>query len=757
MIQIQLIQGVTYLAYYMKCLHTFPSCVNIVRYRWVHLYRQVELYSTKQQTELVGNGNLIERTRNIGISAHIDSGKTTVSERILFYSGRISEMHEVKGKDHVGATMDSMELERQRGITIQSAATQVEWKDHCLNLIDTPGHVDFTIEVERALRVLDSAVLVLCGVGGVQSQTHTVDRQMRRYQIPHLAFINKLDRTGADPDRVIKQMKAKLGHNAAALHVPIGLEQNFTGIADVISMKAYYFDGAYGEVVREESIPYDLQDICEARYLELLEALANVDEQIGELFLEEKYPSQELLKSSIRRATISRKFVPVVLGSALKNKGIQPLLDCVLDYMPNPREVDNWARLEDDNGKVQKYKMETDPSKSFVGLAFKIEMGRYGQLTYLRVYQGTLKKGMWLLNTRSKKRIRVPRSVLMHADKMQDIQTAESGAICAMFGVECRSGDTFVSEESPPYSMESIHVPEPVISQALKLKFESESKKLSRGLWRFQLEDPTFRVEYNEESRETIISGMGELHLDIYVQRLRNEFDCHVNKQNPQVAYRETISDSIEFSHIHKKQTGGAGQYASVKGRLIPLLGEDNQKVIFDDRTIGNNIPREFIPAIEKGFMDAVKQGVYIGQKISGIKMMLDDGKAHLVDSSELAFRIASRTAVQNSMREIAVPRILEPIMTVEISAPVEFQGEIQNTITKKRGTITGTDSTEGYFILECEVPLKEMFGYSTTLRSMTQGKGEYSMEFLRYDFLPIMIQEQLMAVYQKELEEKKK
>ncbi|KAK5904770.1 hypothetical protein CesoFtcFv8_006300 [Champsocephalus esox] len=492
---------------------------------------------------------LNESIRNIGISAHIDSGKTTLTERVLFYTGRIAEIHEVKGKDGVGATMDSMELERQRGITIQSAATYTVWKDHNINIIDTPGHVDFTIEVERALRVLDGAVLVLCAVGGVQCQTMTVNRQMKRYNVPFLTFINKLDRMGANPNRALLQMRTKLNHNAAYVNIPMGLEGNIRGIIDLVEDRSIYFEGPFGQDIRYDEIPADFRAEAADRRQELVECVADADEILGEMYLEEKPLTNSDLKAAIRRATLQRLFTPVLVGTALKNKGVQALLDAVLDYMPNPTEVKNYANFNDDVAD-EITKMEMDPTRDstnpFVALAFKLEAGRFGQLTYVRVYQGCLKKGEHIYNTRTNKRVRVQRLVRLHADQMEDVEEVYAGDISALFGIDCASGDTFTSKAGANLSMESIHIPEPVISMSIKPNNKIDLDKFSKGMGRFTREDPTFRVYYDAESRETIISGMGELHLEIYSQRMEREYSCPCVMGKPKVAFRETISGPVQ-------------------------------------------------------------------------------------------------------------------------------------------------------------------------------------------------------------------
>ena len=687
----------------------------------------------------------IDHVRNIGISAHIDSGKTTLSERILYYTGKIHKIEEVRGKSGVGAKMDSMDLEREKGITIQSAATYCEWEGNVINLIDTPGHVDFTIEVERALRVLDGAVLVLCGTSGVQSQSYTVDRQMRRYNVPRLAFINKLDRAGADPARVTHQLKEKLRHNTITTQLPIGEEADFEGIIDLIKMKAYYFDGDNGEFIREEEIPADKVEASKTARHDMIAAIADHDEIIADKFLGEQEVNVQELQAAIRRVTIALKMTPVFIGSAYKNKGVQLLLDGVNMYLPNPTEVQNIAL--DQNNKEEKVILESAPKKPFVGLAFKLEDGRYGQLTYMRVYQGSLNKGDFIVNnSNNRKRVKVPRLVRMHSNEMNDIDSVTAGDIVALFGVECSSGDTF-TDESLNYTMTSMHVPEAVISLAVSPKDKASTANFSKALNRFTKEDPTFRVRRDEESAETIISGMGELHLEIYIERMKREYATEVISGKPQVAYRETIGQRGEYNYTHKKQTGGSGQYAKLGGYIEPLPADHPTGYEFLDDIVGGAIPREFIPAIDKGFREAVKKGSLIGFPIVGVRCCVDDGASHPVDSSEMAFKIAALAAFREAY-SAAKPTILEPIMRVEVQFPEEFQGVVLGQINQRRGTILSTEKQEGFVQAMAEVPLNDMFGYSTDLRSATQGKGEFTMEFQKYAEVPKQQREVMMAEF---------
>ncbi|KAL8283231.1 hypothetical protein RQP46_006009 [Phenoliferia psychrophenolica] len=701
----------------------------------------------------------LTRLRNVGISAHIDSGKTTLTERILYYTGRIASIHEVRGRDAVGAKMDSMELEREKGITIQSAATFADWEvkesplagmegKYSINIIDTPGHVDFTIEVERALRVLDGAVLVLCAVAGVQSQTITVDRQMRRYNVPRLSFINKMDRAGANPERVLNQIRNKLRIKAAFVNIQMGEESNFNGVIDLVKWKAIYNEGEKGNLVTSGEIPAEFLEAAKARRAELIETLADVDDELADAWLEEREITGVEIAAAIRRATIALKFSPVFLGSALANKSVQSVLDGVCLYLPTPEEVPSLAlSVASPADPPQTLTPTTDAP--LVSLAFKLEEGRYGQLTYVRVYQGTLRKGSVITNVRTGKKVKVPRLVRMHSDEMEDVDSIGAGEICATFGVECSSGDTF--SDAPGgggYSMTSMFVPEPVISLAIRPKGQ-ETPNFSRALNRFQKEDPTFRVHVDQESQETIISGMGELHLEIYVERMKREYQVECITGKPRVAFRETITEAVPFTYVHKKQSGGSGQYGKVVGRLEPMEMDEatGKDTAFESHVIGGNIPASYIPAVMKGFNDALERGILTGHPISGCKFVLEDGAAHQVDSSELAFRLAAQGAFKEAFPK-GRPVVLEPVMKVDIVAPLEFQGSVIGGINQRKGSIVDTDIRDEEFTLTAEVSLNDMFGYASQLRGMTQGKGEFTMEYLRH--LPVMpgTQKEMMEAF---------
>ena len=688
----------------------------------------------------------LAKMRNIGISAHIDSGKTTLTERILFFCDKIHAVHEVRGKDGVGATMDSMELERERGITIASASTNVTWDDHPINIIDTPGHVDFTIEVERALRVLDGAILILDSVAGVQSQSITVDRQLKRYQVPRLAFVNKCDRSGADPIKVRQQLEDKLGLNAVMAQLPIGLEDRHNGAVDLVKMKALYFDGDFGQDVREDEIPAELADQAEEYREKLLDALSMFDEELMEAALEGTVTEAQI-DSAMRKAVIANELCPVYVGSAYKNKGVQALLNAVIKYLPAPPDITNKA-LDLDHDEAE-FITESDDDKPTIALAFKLEDGQYGQLTYIRVYQGIVKKGTELFNVRNRKKFKIGRLVRMHANHMEDISEAGSGDIVALFGIDCASGDTFC-DPSLNVSMTSMFVPTPVITLSIKPKDKASSDKMSKAIGRFVKEDPTFHSYVDEESNETIIQGMGELHLDVYVERMRREYNAEVETGAPQVAYRETISQRAEFNYTHKKQTGGSGQFGRVAGYIEPNEEENYE---FVNQIKGGVIPNEYIPSVDKGFQTAMDRGTYIGYPIINVRGLINDGSTHPVDSSDQAFQTAGIGAFRSAY-EKAKPIALEPVMKVVIEGPTEFQGNIFGILNQRRGLIVSSTEDGVFSTVEAEVPLSEMFGFSTVLRSLTQGKAEYSMEFAKYGKVPRSIAEELRAKYLKSKQE---
>ncbi len=697
----------------------------------------------------------LDRIRNIGISAHIDSGKTTLTERILFYTGRIHKIHEVRGKDGVGAKMDSMDLEREKGITIQSAATYCEWKGsqdqfqpHNINIIDTPGHVDFTIEVERALRVLDGAILVLDSGKGVQSQSITVDKQMKRYRVPRIAFVNKMDNPGANYDRVAEMLKEKLQHHPVKIQVPIGAENTFQGIIDPIIGRAFYFEGNDGEVIKEVDVPAEYADATAKAREKIIHDVAEVDDALAEKFINEEPISNEDLRAAIRRATLALKMTPVMCGSAIKNKGVQLLLDGVINYLPNPTEVVNEAH--DQAKGEEKVIVESDPTKPFVGLAFKLQQDKYGQLTYFRVYSGTVAAGDTIYNVSNEMRkVRVPRMFRMHSDDREEIPSAEAGDIVAFYGVEASSGETF-TDGKVNWTLTSMHVPAAVISLAVAPKDRSTEVNFSKALNRFTKEDPTFRVHQDEESQQTIISGMGELHLDIYMERMKREYNCEVIAGKPQVAFRETITKRAEINYTHKKQTGGSGQYAKVMGYIEPLPPDAVEDYEFVDDVTGGSIPREFISSCDKGFREGVRRGTRIGFPIVGIRCAVNDGASHAVDSSEMAFKTAALMGFREAYAN-AAPTILEPIMKVEIDVPTEFQGSVVGQVNQRRGVIMETQAGDTVSIT-AEVPLNTMFGYSTDLRSATQGKGTFTMEFAKYAILPKQEQEEMAKKYREKL-----
>ena len=689
----------------------------------------------------------LAKLRNIGISAHIDSGKTTLSERILYYAGRIHRMQEVKGEG--GATMDYMDLERERGITITSAATSVQWDDCDINLIDTPGHVDFTVEVERSLRVLDGAILVLCAVGGVQSQSMTVDRQMKRYHVPRLAFINKMDRTGANPNRVVAQVKEKMDCDAILMQWPIGKEDNFEGVIDLVTMKAIYFDGNNGEKVRTEEIPAELKDeAAQARHA-MLESLSMYSDEMMERMLSEEVVSEELIHAVVKNAVQSQDATPVFMGSAYKNKGVQPLLDAIVRYLPSPLERKIVAKAYANPD--EQFPLEPDPNKPLVAMAFKIVDDPFGQLTFMRLYQGQMNKGETYYNQRTGQKQRFSRIVKMHADKRAEIDGAIAGDIVAVMGVDAASGDTYAGE--PKYcTLESMFVPEPVIKMAINPVNRDGADRLSKALARFMREDPTFRVTADEETSETVIAGMGELHLEIYVERIRREYKVEVEVGAPKVSYREAPTAKAPYNFKHRKQTGGSGQFAHIVGYLEPLPEDSEEEIFeFENDVVQGRIPKEYIPSVEKGFRNSLLKGPIAGFPIVGVKAVLEDGSYHEVDSSDMAFQTCARNCFRETFMQ-AKPVLLEPIMKVEIEVPTSYQGTVAGELTSRRGMIMSTEMQGNTAVIEGEVPLAETFGYSTDLRSMTQGQGTFTMEFSKYRRVPKSIQEEIIAEKKKQL-----
>ncbi|MCO8124533.1 elongation factor G [Stieleria sp. TO1_6] len=691
----------------------------------------------------------LEKVRNIGISAHIDSGKTTLSERILFYGGRIHKIEDVRGGGD-GATMDHMELEKERGITITSAATSLEWKGYKVNLIDTPGHVDFTVEVERSLRVLDGAVLVLCSVGGVQSQSITVDRQMKRYQVPRVAFINKMDRTGANPFRVVQQLREKLGAEAFLMQYPIGAEENFEGVVDLIEMKSYRFSGDEGQNVDVGEIPEELKEKCAAQRLHMLEHLSMYSDEMMELLLsEEEVPLAMIYK--VTRDAVLGGATPVYMGSAYKNKGVQPLLDAVNSYLPSP--LDREIKGTDPNDETKKIELLPDPSRPFVGMAFKIVDDPFGQLTFMRIYQGTIEKGGTYVNQRTGRKERFSRIVRMHSDKREEIDTASAGDIVAVMGIDSASGDTY-AQERDQCTLESMFIPDPVIKIAVTPKSRGDGDKMSKALQRFRKEDPTFRVMTDEETNEILISGMGELHLEVYIERIRREYDVEIEVGAPKVSYRESPTKSVDFNYKHKKQTGGSGQFAHIVGSLSPLESISEDSFEFEEKVVGGRIPKQYIPAIEKGFRDILGKGPLAEFPVVGTKITLDDGSFHEVDSSEKAFYTAAQGCFREYFKQ-AGPKLLEPIMKVEIECPEDFQGTVVGDVIKRRGIMNSNDIIDGNSIIIAEVPLAETFGYATDLRSMTQGQGTFTMELQTYRETPSNIQEEIVEMKRREKEGK--
>src|SRR5574344_712206 len=669
----------------------------------------------------------LERIRNIGIAAHIDAGKTTTTERILFYTGKTHKIGEV----HDGAAVtDFMDQERERGITIQSAAVTASWKDHQINIIDTPGHVDFTIEVERSLRVLDGVVAVFCAVGGVQSQSETVWRQANRYEVPRMVFVNKMDRTGADFYRVVDQIKNRLGANAVPIQLPIGAEDKFTGLIDLMTMKAEIYTNDLGTDIKEEDIP-----------AEMIEKISEHDDELMLKFLEGEEPTIDELKKALRKAVCDNKIVPVNCGTAFKNKGVQLLLDAVVDYMPSPLDVKAIEGELEDGSKVERHSSDEEP---FAALAFKVMTDPYvGRLTFLRVYSGKLTAGSYVLNSSNGKKERISRLVQMYADQRNEITEVFAGDICAAVGLKDTTTGETLCDEKNPIILEKMTFPTPVISVAIEPKTKADQDKMGIALQKLAEEDPSFQVKTDNETGQTIISGMGELHLDIIVDRMLREFKVDANVGKPQVAYRETIRGNADQDSKFIRQSGGRGQYGHVKVKIEPA--EENAGFVFENKIVGGAIPKEYIEPARKGMEEALEGGILAGYPVIDVKVTLYDGTYHEVDSSEMAFKVAGSMAMKEGVRK-AKPCILEPMMKVEIEVPEENTGDIIGDISSRRGRVEGMELIEGTGIqkINAIVPLAEMFGYATDIRSKTQGRGTFSMEFKAYEQVPSSVQTEI-------------
>ncbi len=681
----------------------------------------------------------LEKVRNFGIAAHIDAGKTTTTERILFYTGKTHKIGEV----HDGAAVtDFMDQERERGITIQSAAVTAMWKGHQLNIIDTPGHVDFTIEVERSLRVLDGVVSVFCAVGGVQSQSETVWRQANRYEVPRMVFVNKMDRTGANFYRVLDQLRNRLGANAHPIQLPIGAEDQFKGIVDLLEMKAYIYTNDLGTDIKVEDIPADMVEKANEYHAALVEAISEHDDELMMKFLEGEEPTMEELKKVLRKATCENKIVPMCCGTAFKNKGVQLLLDNVVNYLPSPVDVKAIEGELEDGTKVERHSSEDEP---FAALAFKVMTDPYvGRLTFLRVYSGKLSAGSYVLNATNGKKERISRLVQMYADQRNEIQEVYAGDICAAVGLkDTTTGDTLCDEKAP-IILEKMTFPEPVISVAIEPKTKADQDKMGIALQKLAEEDPSFRVKSDTETGQTIISGMGELHLDIIVDRLLREFKVDANVGKPQVAYRETIRGNADQDSKFIRQSGGKGQYGHVKIQIEPA--EENAGFVFENKIVGGAIPKEYIEPARKGMEEALEGGILAGFPMIDVKVTLYDGSYHEVDSSEMAFKIAGSMAIKEGCKK-AKPCILEPMMKVEIEVPEENTGDIVGDIASRRGRIEGMEIIEGTGIqkIRAMVPLAEMFGYATDIRSKTQGRGTFSMEFAKYEQVPANVEKEII------------
>jgi elongation factor G len=682
----------------------------------------------------------IDRYRNIGIMAHIDAGKTTTTERVLYYTGRAYKIGEV----HEGtATMDWMEQEQERGITITSAATTCYWRDHRVNIIDTPGHVDFTIEVERSLRVLDGAVAVFDAVSGVEPQSETVWRQADKYGVPRICFVNKMDRIGADMYNTVDMIVDRLGAEPLVVQLPVGAEADFAGVVDLVKMKAVIWnDESLGAEFHEADIPEDLQAKAEEYRMKLVELAVEQDDDAMEAYLEGNEPDEETLRSCIRKGTVAGAFVPVLCGTAFKNKGVQPLLDAVVDFLPSPIDVPAIRGVK--MGTEEEILRHNDDKEPFSGLAFKVMNDPFvGSLTFVRCYSGVLKSGVSLLNSVKDKRERVGRILLMHANSREDVKEAYAGDIVALVGLkDTTTGDTLCEPDSAVV-LERMEFPDPVIEVAVEPKTKADQEKMGVALNRLAQEDPSFRVTSDFESGQTVIKGMGELHLDIIVDRMKREFKVDANVGAPQVAYRETITRLAEVDYTHKKQTGGSGQFARVKMTFEP--SEPGEGVVFESTVVGGNVPKEYIPGVEKGIMSAVETGVIVGFPMIDIKVTLTDGASHDVDSSVMAFEIAARAAFREGV-EKAAPRLLEPMMRVEVVTPEEYLGDIIGDLNSRRGNVSGMDQRANARVVNAMVPLANMFGYVNTLRSMSQGRAQFTMFFDHYEQVPQAVADEVRA-----------
>ena len=678
----------------------------------------------------------LEKLRNIGIMAHIDAGKTTTTERILFYTGKIHKI----GETHEGAAqMDWMAQEQERGITITSAATTAFWHDYQLNIIDTPGHVDFTVEVERSLRILDGAVALFCAKGGVEPQSETVWRQADKYKVPRIAFVNKMDRTGADFFRAIRMMKERLGANPVPIQLPIGKEDYFKGIVDLVKMKAEVYYDDLGNDIREEEIPEDLRDLADEYREKLIEAISDYDDEIMMMFLEGEEVPEDKIVAALRKATVANSITPVLCGSAYKNKGVQPLLDAIVAYMPSPLDVPAIEGVDAEGNEITRHAGDDDPLSA---LAFKIVTDPFvGKLAYFRIYSGSIKSGSYVYNSTKGKRERIGRILLMHANKREEVEELHAGAIGAAVGLKfTTTGDTLCAEEAPVI-LENMEFPEPVISVAIEPKTKASQEKMSIALVKLAEEDPTFKTYTDHETGQTIIAGMGELHLDIIVDRLLREFKVEANVGNPQVAYKESITSSAEAEAKYVRQTGGHGQYGHCKLRVEPQ--EPGKGYEFVNAIVGGVIPKEFIGSVDAGVQEALESGIIAGYPVLDVKVTLFDGSYHDVDSSEMAFKIAGSMAVKDALQK-ASPTLLEPMMKVEITTPEEYLGDVMGDVNGRRGRIDGMELENGLQTIHGFVPLSEMFGYATSLRSNTQGRANYSMEFDHYEPVPKSIADEL-------------